>query len=252
MSAEVFAARWIRKMELRAQGFEELEDFLRHSSMGPLARLGLMIRKAERCCHFQRYDQHLPTEAGGRYLWYLPEEHLIVVRSDQVTALRGLLDRDPMPDAVYHGNFQPLGRMTHELRVEPKGSFTPQREDATRKWVAQRSAVLDTYMRHGYLDFAQFRDEHRLNERMLMACGFCRPRDVKQDHHRVPIVPMGEGCRFLQLEEEWDLLLIKPGLALQLLELMDPTQARYWTSCPDIQVAQMPATLLPRTGAGRG
>lgn len=250
MAADQFFARWARILELGTQGHQELEEWLGPIGLGPMVRLGLLARRPERCCEFQRYQQHLPTEAGESYLRYLPEEHLIVVRQEQRGSLLTLLARDPMPEASYCGSFQPLPRMAQALHPEFREPFILPREDAPLAWTQQRRAVLDTYVRHGFMDFLAFRSEHRVNEQALIACGFCRIRDP-QARHQVPIVPVGEGCRYLQLEEDWDLLLIKPGSALQLLELMDPAQARYWINATAATGADVPSRIHRDAAGGR-
>src|SRR5690606_33721521 len=101
MSAQVFEARWNRIQRSREQGDEGLSDVLvRHSSLGPLVRCGL-VRTREEWSEFQRYHGYVPTELGEQFLLYIPDKELVLVRPGKSAPLFLELKNDPAPNAHF-------------------------------------------------------------------------------------------------------------------------------------------------------
>lgn len=225
MSEVVFWMRLGRQRQLERDGHEELDEFLGpNAGYGALVRTSLMRREAQ-CCPYERYFGHVPTPAGDRYLLYDGEHHLVMVREGMGEALRSVLSTDPMPKAVYHANYEPRGTrgVPEALRTMPDPEELPD---------VERAKALRWYRYHGYHLFDVLRGARGLKAQHLLTSGLCRPNEPGTDPHEVPLVPVGMGERLLRLVGRWNLLLVRPGMALQIEELVDPRSAGYWTSCP--------------------
>jgi hypothetical protein len=225
MSELVFWMRLGRMRQLEQAGHVELEEFLGpNAGYGPLVRTALLRREAK-CCDYERYFGHVPTPAGERFLLYDGEHHIMMVRAGMDEALRSALARDPMPNAAYHANYEPRGArgVPEVLRDMP---------DPEELQEVERTKALRWYRYHGYHAFEVLRKVRDLKAHYLVAAGLCRPNDPGSDGHDVPLVPVGMGERLLRVVGRWNLLLVRPGMALQVEELLKPAGAGYWTSCP--------------------
>ena len=132
---------------------------------------------------------------------------------------------------MYHNNYEPRGGKA--TRADALWTDDPAAiPEATMPSADRtRTKALRWYRFHGYTVYNAFKNAERVKDDVLIASGLCRRHDPAVDKHKVPLVPIGNGPNYFQLVERWDLLLVRPGMALQLLELLDPTRARYWTSC---------------------
>jgi hypothetical protein len=226
MTAAVFEARYARILRSREQGFEELSDFLgRRADLGPMVRLGL-LRRREVNEEFQRYHGYVPTAAAEEMLLYIPEKELILVRPGQSAALHAALKKDPAPKAVFKPTYA-------EPTQEQFDAWRVQREQAGRDvWRMQRCEQLHKALLGGYMDFRSFTKRTSIGEGALLRLELCKPRPEKAHDRALGLEPTKEGQRYLALLQPWELLLVKPGMELPLLQRCDPEQAQYWCELP--------------------
>lgn len=226
MYADVFEARWKCMSDLHKQGHVELEELLGvNAGLGAAVRTGL-LRRSEQCCDFERYQGYVPTGSGDRFMLYVPEQHVIMVRSSELPAFQQALACDPCPEAVFHSGFDPRTTTREPLSADPT-RFADERELAE----ARHADILHGWNLRGYRDFATFRAEHSVADELLLASRLCVRDDHAAEGSNLTMLPTPEGELYLHVVRERELVLIKPGMALQLLDLLDPTTARYWTSC---------------------
>lgn len=232
MSASVFETRWKRLAEWRGRGFVELEEHLgMPPDLGPLVRCGLLVKRGSPWLPFQRYHGYVPTRRGERILVHDRAHELIVLSTDKVADLIEALAADPMPGAPFHPGFCVVEHLNTLALREPRrplhvsapvGMLMGGRTD--------RAHLKEQYLEEGYEDFEQFRIDHVLRDRALLASGLCREHDPEHDLHGIAFVPQGDGLRYFTLLKEHDLLLVNPGMGLPLIDLLDPTRAGYWLS----------------------
>lgn len=226
MSALVFEARWNRIQRSREQGYEELGDFLgRFASLGPLVRCGL-VRKREEWSEFQRYHGYVPTEAGEKFLLYIPDKELVLVRPGKSAPLFLELKNDPAPNAHFK-----------ETYAEPtKAQFAAMEEmrvNAGRdSWRAKRADLLRQYLLRGYMDIRAFTKRTGAGEGGLLREGLAKPRVDRVSDQHLNIELTAEGTTFLTPLDDHDLLLVNPGMELPLFNRLDPDKAEYWCGLP--------------------
>lgn len=228
MWEEAFLARLAHKRALADLGHVELEDQLgAERDLGPAVRTGL-LKPAPPCCPLQRYQGHLPTRKGARYLDYCGEHHLITVRAGQVPAFESALALDPLPSVVFVPPAPPLpfglepappAPLRQRGKSGPLADLTNLREEERRCW-----------LREGYTDFEEVRAALSIPEELLLASGLFRQRIEGRDLHALPLVPQRLGEHFLLLVVPWDLLFIKPEMARALFLLIDRDRAAEWTT----------------------
>lgn len=226
MSAAVFEMRWNRLLDLRASGHEELTDFLgRHSSLGPLVRLGL-LRRRESGSEFQRYNGYVPTRKGLQFLIHAPEEELILVRPEKSASLFLELQNDPMPKALFKETFaEPTSPQLKDVME--------QKANAGRDvWRVQRAEFLWNAVIEGFMDMRCFTKRHGAGDGSLLRLGLCKPRVNKPHERALEIQVTAEGAPYLEEVINFGLLLVKPGMELPLFELCEPARAEYWCRLP--------------------
>jgi hypothetical protein len=231
MSAAVFESRWKRLAEWRSKGFIELEDHLGSpADLGPLVRCGLLVKRGSPWLPFQRYHGFVPTMKGERILVHDRAHELILVPSGKVPDLIEALAADPLPGAPFHPGFCVVEHLNGLAVREPRRPLHVSAPVGMLMGAsADRAHVKEKHLEEGYEDFEQFRIDHVLRDRALLASGLCREHDPSRDFHGIAFVPQGEGFRYFTLLKEHDLLLVNPGMGLPLLDLLDPTRAAYWT-----------------------
>ncbi|MGV3637739.1 MAG: hypothetical protein ACO1NQ_08845 [Flavobacteriales bacterium] len=226
MSALVFEARWHRIQRSREQGYEELSDFLgRYASLGPLVRCGL-VRKREEWSEFQRYYGYVPTEKGEAYLLYIPDKELVLVRPGKSAPLFLALKNDPAPNAPFK-----------ETYAEPtKAQFAgveEMRMNAGRdSWRTKRADTLRQHLLLGYMDIRSFTKRTGAGEGGLLREGLVKPRLERTSDQHLNIEVTKEGEEFLTPLDNFDLLLVNPGMELPLFNRLDPDKASYWCGLP--------------------
>jgi len=226
MSALVFEARWHRIQRSREQGFEELSDFLgRYASLGPLVRCGL-LRRREEWSEFQRYHGYIPTEKGEEYLLYIPEKELVLVRPGKSAPLFLALKGDPAPKAVFKETYAEHTR-THFDAVDEL-RFNAGRDT----WRIQRADQLKQHLLFGFLDFRSFTKRTGIGDGTLLRLNLCKPRPERANEHGMTLELTKEGAHYLVLLDQWELLLVKPGMELPLYEQCDPEKSAYWCAVP--------------------
>lgn len=225
MTAAVFEARYHRILRSREQGYEELSDFLgRQPQLGPLVRLGL-LRRREVNAEFQRYHGYVPTPTGEEYLLYIAEKELILVKPGLSGALFTALRKDPAPKAVFKPTYaEPTKDQFDQWRM--------QREQAGRDaWRVQRAEELHLALLSGYMDFRAFTKRTSVGEGALLRIELARPKE-RAHEHSLAFDLTREGQRYLEVRAASDLLLVKPGMELPLLQVCDPEGAAYWCELP--------------------
>lgn len=225
MSALVFEARWHRIQRSREQGFEELSDFLgRYASFGPLVRLGL-LRKREERSEFQRYHGYVPTAKGDQFLLYIPEKELVLVRPGKSPALFNALKLDPAPSAPFKETYTEPTRSQFDAIAE-------MRANAGRDlWRIHRAEHLVDRLLQGYMDIRAFTKRTGIGDGSLLRAELVRTCERTSDHGLI-LEPTEDGQRFLEVLDEWELMLVKPGMELPLFERCDPEAASYWCGLP--------------------
>src|SRR5262245_49494718 len=231
MSAVVFEARWKRLQEWRAKGFQELEDHLgAPADLGPLVRCGLLVKRGSPWLAYQRYHGFVPSSRGARLMVHDRLHELILIAPDKVADLIEALEADPLPGAPFHPGFCVLEKLNVLAVREPR---TPLHVSPPVGQLMggspERTHLKERLLEEGYEDFEQFRVDHMIRDRVLLASGLCRAHDPATDLHGIAFVPHGDGLRYFTLIREHDLLLVNPGMGLPLLDLLDPTRAGYWT-----------------------
>jgi hypothetical protein len=226
MSALVFEARWHRIQRSREQGFEELADFLgRFASIGPLVRCGL-LRKREEWSEFQRYHGYIPTEKGETFLLYIPEKELLLVRPGKSAPLFLELKNDPAPKAPFKVTYaeptQAQFAVVEEMRVNA-GRDT---------WRIQRADLLRQHLLAGYMDLRAFTKRTGVGDGALLRHGFAKPRAERANDHGLSIAITKEGSCYLTELDQYEIVLIDPGMELPLFEQLDPANAAYWCGLP--------------------
>ncbi len=226
MSALVFEARWHRIQRSREQGFEELSDFLgRYASLGPLVRLGL-LRKREEWSEFQRYHGFVPTEKGDAFLLYIPEKELVLVRPGKSAALFNELKKDPAPKAAFKETYAEPTKAQFEAIAE-------MRANAGRDtWRIKRAEMLANFLLQGYMDIRSFTKRTGLGDGSFLRAELVKARAERINDHGLGLEPTAEGLPYLMALDEWELLLVKPGMELPLFERCDPEAASYWCGLP--------------------
>lgn len=226
MSAAMFEMRWNRLQDLRANGHEELGDFLgRRASLGPLVRLGL-LRRREMNVEYQRYNGHVPSARGEEFLFHAKEEELILVRPEKSASLFLLLQSDPMPRAPFKETF-----------AEPTASQFMAMEEARANagrdvWRVQRADELKARLMNGYMDMRVFTQRHGAGDGALLRLGLVRPRPERPHDRAIELEVTEEGANYLEEVMNYGLLLVKPGMELPLFALCEPGGAEYWCRLP--------------------
>lgn len=226
MSAQVFEARWHRIQRSREQGYEELSDFLgRYASLGPMVRCGL-VRKREEWCEFQRYYGYLPTEKGEQFLLYIPDKELVLVRPGKSAPLFLALKNDPAPNAPFKDSYAEPTKAQFIAVEEMRASA------GRDSWRIKRADLLRQYITAGYMDLRAFTKRNGAGEGGLLREGLIRPRTERLADQLLSVEVSKEGLEFLTPLEEYDLLLVNPGMELPLFERLDPDNASYWCGLP--------------------
>jgi hypothetical protein len=226
MSALVFEARWHRIQRSREQGFEELSDFLgRYASLAPLVRCGLM-RKREEWSEFQRYHGYVPTEKGEAFMLYLPEKELVLVRPGKSAALFNELKNDPAPKAPFKETYAEPTRAQFDAVAEMRANAG---RDA---WRLQRVEQLERHVLQGYMDIRAFTKRTGIGDGTLLRTGLIRARVERLSDRALAFELQGDGGLFLAALDNWELLLVRPGMELPLFERCDPDKAAYWCGLP--------------------
>lgn len=226
MTAAVFEARYNRILRSREQGYEELSDFLgRRHDLGPLVRLGL-LRRREVNSEYQRYHGYVPTPAGEEFLLYIAEKELILVKPGLTGALFTALKKDPAPKAVF--------KPTYAEPTKPQfDQWRAQRDHAGRDpWRAQRAEHWNEALLHGFMDFKAFTVRTSIGEGVLLRLELAKPRNERPHEHALALELTKEGQRYLEVRNPWELLLVKPGMELPLMQRCDPERAAYWCELP--------------------
>lgn len=226
MAAVVFEARYNRILRSREQGYEELCDFLgRQAGLGPLVRTGLLRRREENA-EFQRYHGFVPTLAGAEMLLYIPEKELILVRPEKSASLFLFLQNDTDPKAPFKPTYV-------EPTAEQFLAVQHMREQAGHDlWRIQRADELKRMLLAGYMDLRAFTKRTGTGEGALLRMDLVRARAEKPHERALHLELTAAGSRFLEVADPWELLLVKPGMELALLEVCEPDKAAYWCGLP--------------------
>ncbi|MFN3875365.1 MAG: hypothetical protein ACK4L7_05600, partial [Flavobacteriales bacterium] len=175
---------------------------------------------------FQRYNGYIPTPAGEEYLLYIPDKELILVKPGMSGALWAALKRDPAPRAVFKPTYA-------EPTKEQFDAARQMRDQAGRDgWRAQRAARLLEALAGGFMDFRHFTKRTGVGEGALLRLELAKPRSAKATERSLPIDLTKEGQRFLAIEHDWELLLVRPGMELPLFAHCEPERAAYWCELP--------------------
>lgn len=226
MTAAVFEARYNRILRSREQGYEELTDFLgRHADLGPLVRSGLLRRREENA-EFQRYHGYVPTPAAEDLLLYIPEKELILVRPGRSGVLFALLKKDPMPKAPFKPTYA-------EPTREQFDAVQHMRDQAGRDvWRTQRAEHLHQFLLSGHMDIKTFTKRTGIGEGALLRFDLCTTRAERAHEHALGLALTKEGSKYLVVADPWELMLVRPGMELALLERCEPEKAAYWCGLP--------------------
>ena len=136
------------------------------------------------------------------------------------------LKNDPAPKAVFKETFAEPTRAQYEAVDELRLNA------ARDTWRTQRVDQLKQHLLAGYLDFRSFTKRTGIGDGTLLRLGLCKPRLEKNSEHGLSMELTKEGAAFFTLLDQWELLLVKPGMELPLFEKCDPDKSAYWCAVP--------------------
>ncbi len=157
---------------------------------------------------------------------YLPEKELVLVRPGKSAALFNELKNDPAPKAPFKETYAEPTRAQFDAVAEMRANAG---RDA---WRLQRVEQLERHVLQGYMDIRAFTKRTGIGDGTLLRTGLIRARVERPSDRALAFELQGDGGLFLAALDNWELLLVRPGMELPLFERCDPDKAAYWCGLP--------------------